>query len=121
MKNLLLVLLAGVFLVSCEPSGVVCTQEFRSVIVFNAGLPLTKTYTLDNTNGDTVAKYDIWVDDTYVVVSDLEMNRIGTNQTRQFTFYGERNGNIVCQEVYTISTDRCHITKVSGADTLLCP
>ena len=120
MKSLLIVLIAGVLIASCDPS-VVCTQEFRAVTVFNAGLPLTKTYTLDNTNGDTLAKYDIWTAETYVVVSDLEMNRIGTNQTRQFTFYGERNGNIVCQEVYTISTDMCHITKVSGADTLLCP
>ncbi len=112
----------------CE--GVVCTQEFRTVditVVDNAGNakpissirtidPSTNAVILSNSNPNTAIGAS-----TYTFFSDLQIAGMTANSQKTFKVEGVYNNAIVFTESYVISADCCHITKVSGKDSVVVP
>jgi len=128
MKKLILfcsIVFAGLFQ-SCEEdvtSGIVCTQEFRSIGVSIIGGSLTDYYTVRNSNLDTIRfSEDINSIDAnwYPILDDSYQSKIA-NSEEVFTFIGEINNTIVINEEYIIKADECHIEKISGKSEIHLP
>jgi len=54
----------------------------------------------------------------YILVDDGYHNQL-VNKTEQVEFSGYQNGQVLVHGTYTISGDCCHVSKVSGPDTLI--
>jgi len=112
----------GALLLSCEPQ-VYCTQEFRMFDAVVVGPVPSEVYTVDQTTGDTLRDqhnggYPAAV---YGVGSDGLIQYQGYNSTRSYLFVVERSGQAPCVTPFVFQADACHISKVSGPDTVVCP
>ena len=115
-------ILGAVFATGCDPN-VYCTQEFRQFEVTVVGAQPTRVYTVDLTTGDTLfnqhnAGYPAA---KYGVGSDFMMQTQGVNTTRTYSFVVEHAGGTPCVVPFVFQSDECHISKVSGPDTVQCP
>ncbi|MCF0075647.1 hypothetical protein LZD49_34565 [Dyadobacter sp. CY261] len=99
--------------------GVICTEEFRYALLHVPGVPLADSYTVRLSNSDTIRNLgnsDLR-SDNYIVLDDNYQPKL-ENQQDTFRFIGKRGGEVVVREDYVFKADRCHITKLSGKDTL---
>lgn len=103
----------------------VCTYEFRQIpleVVDASGniVVLDSYYTEDMSGKRFPATYNSYNSATgvYVVFSDawLPDNR---NKTIRVRFIGIKNGATVVNELFTLSSDCCHVYKVSGKDKVI--
>ena len=108
-------------------AGVFCTEDFRQIqleILDAKSNPvkLDAFYTEDmqgNKMPNYLDEYNSY-NSYYVVFNDAWRNG-HTNSTIQVRFVGIKNGATVVKEVYTITTDCCHIAKNSGKDKVIIP
>ena len=112
----------GAILTSCEPR-VYCTQEFRMFDAVVLGPVPTEVYTVDLTTGDTLRNQHVggYPSAVYGVGSDGLIQNQGYNSTRSYSFVVERAGLAPCVTPFVFQADACHISKVSGPDTVVCP
>ena len=96
-----------------------CTLEFRYIGVTITGEQLTDYYTIWQSNNDNLRFEDIGVFEYFYVVLDDNYQFHLVNKTEAFTFIGLINDQVVVNEEYIISADRCHINKVSGRDEII--
>ena len=123
MKNLALLLLVAAGLTACsddDADAIGCTEEFRTVSfsVESDNLPAEVYYreagsaqrvTLDALNSDPAR---------YVLKSDADLDE-HQNVTKTYTVEGtDANGNVLFNEIYEITGDECHISKVSGPEVI---
>ncbi len=117
-RNFVLIVLLCSF-IQCSSSDddqLYCTMEFRSVSITVNGPVLDHYHTVRVSNGDIIAINEDPLSDfnnTYTVLNDNYLNLI-INSTEVFVFKGFINNELVVNEAFTISGDRCHINYVSG-------
>ncbi|HQW47209.1 MAG: hypothetical protein IPI22_06085 [Bacteroidetes bacterium] len=109
---------------SCQ--GAICTAEFRMHTV----------YLKDSTGADFIPdKVETYNDNAqlilfqtaaavpgmnvYTVVDDSNLDDLGVNITNELTFKIIKNNVVVKEAIYQAKADCCHISQVSGADTLI--
>jgi hypothetical protein len=121
-KLAVLIPAVGAILSSCEPQ-VYCTQEFRMFDAVVLGPVPTEVYTVDQTTGDTLRDQHNggYPAALYGVGSDGLIQYQGYNSTRSYLFVVERTGQTPCVTPFVFQADACHISKVSGPDTVVCP
>lgn len=110
---------------NCE--GVYCTFDFRQIPLEivdanNNPVMLDAFYTEDmlgNRLPTYLYEYNSYTS-SYVVFNDGWMNG-NQNSSIQVRFVGIKNGAIVVTEVYSITTDCCHVAKKSGKDKVVLP
>ena len=107
--------LSLLFLVGCNDKEQFCTQEFRLVSITVTGAELDKVYTVRQSNNDTIIsnQSSVFGDTTYVVLDDNYLPKL-KNQTDDFLFVGEVDGEKQVEELFTIKADECHVEYVSG-------
>lgn len=102
---------------------VICTQIFASVnlkVTNKDGEPakLTEHYTVNTKTSDTLTfEQGGWPEGSYTVVDDNYVSKM-YNSTVEFRFIGMQGNVKVVDEPFTISADCCHISKISGKDTV---
>lgn len=103
----------------------VCTYEFREIpleVVDASGntVILDNYYTEEMSGNKLPTTYYSYNSDmgVYVVFNDawLPGNK---NSTMQVRFIGMKNGMTVVNELFKISSDCCHVYKVSGKDKII--
>lgn len=96
---------------------VACTSMFASVgIEVNGGI-LDSYYTIRNSTNDTIRFTNGFFQNTYTVLDD-NYQQILKNKQEVFRFIGIKSGNKVVDENIVISADECHISKVSGVNSV---
>jgi len=119
-----LLILAIIMFVSCKSESqnntVACTMEFRTVTINVQGDTLNHFYTIRVTSGDTIRlnSGNTFGANTYPVLDDSYQSNIA-NRTEQFRFVGLKNNAIIVDELFTIKADQCHISYVSGNQTVI--
>jgi hypothetical protein len=119
-----LLILAIIMFVSCKSESqnntVACTMEFRTVTINVQGDTLDHFYTIRVTSGDTIRlnSGNTFGSNTYPVLDDSYQSNIA-NRTEQFRFVGLKNNAIIVDELFTIKADQCHISYVSGNQTVI--
>jgi hypothetical protein len=119
-----LLILAIIMFVSCKSESqnntVACTMEFRAVTINVQGDTLDHFYTIRVTSGDTIRlnSGNTFGANTYPVLDDSYQSNIA-NRTEQFRFVGLKNNAIIVDELFTIKADQCHISYVSGNQTVI--
>jgi hypothetical protein len=119
-----LLILAIIMFVSCKSESqnntVACTMEFRTVTINVQGDTLDHFYTIRVTSGDTIRlnSGNTFGANTYPVLDDSYQSNIA-NRTEQFRFVGLKNNAIIVDELFTIKADQCHISYVSGNQTVI--
>lgn len=105
---------------SCINDHINCTEEFRMIGIIITGDSLSDFYTIRVLNSETIPfnpgigfPYDNW----YPVLDDGFQNVIANSQ-EAFRFIGVISDSIVVDEDFIISADDCHISKVSGKDSV---
>lgn len=104
-------------------AGAICTEEFRMFSVHLIDKNGQKTqfqnyYVVNVAGNDTIQGQPLGYDSSYVVLDDSYQSKIA-NKTVDFYLYGTTvKGSRVKAEKYSFSADCCHISKVSGADTI---
>lgn len=119
-------LLAGLFWLiaaSCsrdaaDAGTVYCTMEFRTIAVTVIGDSLTRTHTIREKTGDTldVPNMPYPVHDgaaTYAVLDDNFVSVLKDSE-EMFRFVGFIHESLVVDEMYRISSDRCHVHLEEG-------
>jgi len=107
---------------SCD--NMMCTTEFRMITVSlkdsigNDYIPdKVETYL----NG-TLIHYDsipaVPVQNVYTIVDDSNLQALQLNVNKDVVFKVIKNNSIVKEQTYTVKADCCHVSKVSGTDTL---
>lgn len=129
-----LVVLSPLFIyMSCKNTGAsrnceeaICTMEFRSLnvqIKDNAGNPVKfdEVFTLRVNTGERI-RYDINTnpDGSYTVLDDSYQKKL-SQSTAEFRFVAIKAGKELVNELYVISADCCHISKVSGKEEVVVP
>lgn len=107
---------------NCEDA--ICTMDFRSVTLQvtdanNNAVVLDEAYTVKINTNDTL-RYNEQNNNNngyYTVLNDSYRANI-QNQQHAFMFIGIKNNQRVVNESYTISADCCHISKVSGKESV---
>lgn len=101
---------------------VVCTEEFR-MITLQVQDPDRKPVLLDSFftvragNGERIASTQ-QIPGYYTVLDDNYQPRL-KRERDNFIFHGFRGGLKVVEETYSVSADNCHITKLSGKDSVM--
>jgi hypothetical protein len=119
-----LLILAIIMFVSCKSESqnntVACTMEFRTVTINVQGDTLNHFYTIRVTSGDTIRlnSGNTFGANTYPVLDDSYQSNIA-NRTEQFRFVGLKNNAVLVDELFTIKADQCHISYVSGNQTVI--
>lgn len=119
-----LLILAIIMFVSCKSESqnntVTCTMEFRTVTINVQGDTLDHFYTIRVTSGDTIRlnSGNTFGANTYPVLDDSYQSNI-VNRTEQFRFVGLKNNAVLVDELFTIKADQCHISYVSGNQTVI--
>jgi len=126
-KNLLLIvvcLTGASCLVNKEKRDIpiACTEEFRtiSVLLINEkGEPVlnASTYTVNQTGDTLLTTQTGFYPGSYVVLSDNEKNRLG-NQPVNIRFEAFID-SLTTNGSFQVSADACHISYISGPDTLV--
>lgn len=129
MKQLISVIAISVFITACNKvtdkndcKDAICTAMFAAVNVGirdsnNIQVELTDYYTVNTKNNDTIRPVSTWPDGYYTVLDDNYLQKM-YNQGIDFRFIGFRNNAVVVNELFTISADCCHISKVAGKETV---
>ena len=99
------------------PPGIMCTEEFRMITLKVNGNKLDEAFTVDQKSKKTVKVADDMSGDSYVVLDDTYVKTL-LNGRGNFRFIGKINGKTVVDASFVISADCCHITKVSGPETV---
>jgi hypothetical protein len=101
-------------------------MEFRSMnvqIKDNAGNPVKfdEVFTLRVNTGERI-RYDINTnpDGSYTVLDDSYQKKLAQS-TAEFRFVAIKAGKELVNELYVISADCCHISKVSGKEEVVVP
>jgi hypothetical protein len=94
---------------------IVCTEEFRIVSLTVTGEPLTDYYTIRVSSGDTIRHTGVYQsgDNWYPVLTD-DYHPHMQRKKEEYRFTGLRDGAIVVDEIFEISSDKCHIQQISG-------
>jgi hypothetical protein len=110
------------------PPGIACTEIFLSIpitVVDSQGAPvsLDEYYTtrvetgekidLQNAESDSMRK----TTGKYPVLNDNYVRKILRSGT-EFEFIGKKSGKVIVRETYEIGHDCCHITLISGNNTV---
>ena len=110
-------------LLNCMTKDGVCTDEFRMITVqtYNAAGPviLDSAFTIRNSTNQKVPVQGPQAPNGYYTVIDDSFQPIIAQSRELFTFRGFKSGAQVVNEQYEISPDKCHISKVSGKDSIL--
>lgn len=133
MKKLCCILALPLLLSACNPkesvipandcSNVFCTAIFASISVDvedknGSPVELYNYYTINRSNNDTLRPLQSsWGKGTYTVVDDSYTSKM-YNKTYEFSFVGIVNNQVIINEPFTISADCCHVSKVSGKESV---
>ncbi len=93
-----------------------CIDQLESVFITVKGDPLDDVYTIRKATGDTLRFYQFPGDGDariYTVMTDSLRPQL-EKRTETFVFQGLSAGEIVVNEPFDITADRCHIQYVSG-------
>lgn len=110
--------------VTACPEDVVCTQLFAGINVYvtdanTAPVLFDDFYTINTTTGETIRLEPNRGGMGHYTVLDDSYRKKLQNRTDRFQFVGVKNNQRIVEELYTISADCCHISKVSGRDTVV--
>jgi len=110
----------GVFLlvIACakKDDGYMCTMEFRAVQIKVVGDELNDAYTIRTGTNDTL-RFDhqaVNLEENYYTVLDDSYQVQLQDKTEQFRFIGILNDEVVVNELFIISADKCHVNYISG-------
>lgn len=121
LSNLRSVILLFLLIISfsCKPSekDTICTAMFATVSIEITGSTLDSHYTIRTATGDTLHFQDVLLQNTYTVLDD-NYQPVLEGKTETFRFEGIKSGNKVVSEDFVISADLCHISKVSGKNSI---
>jgi len=103
----------------------ICTDMFAMIGVYINDLSMTpeklEVYTIRNSTGE---KITLTQNETnlgvYFILDDSYRSKIA-GKTETFTLVGTKAGTQVFQQAYQIKADCCHVSKVSGKDSLRIP
>lgn len=104
--------------------GVACTMLFAMVNVtitdsVGGNISFDDVYTLRVDNSDTIRSISSPVFEySYTVIDDNYLSKM-RNTTHNFRFICRKNGKTVVDEPFTLSADCCHISKVSGKESVV--
>lgn len=93
-----------------------CTEEWRSIVVEIPGANFSDYFTIRVSTGDTLRFESEFVSQNpsfFTVLDDSFQPKL-ERKRETFRFVGIRQGQIIVNEPYVISADRCHIQFVSG-------
>jgi hypothetical protein len=94
-----------------------CTSMFASVSIEVNGGTLDNYYTIRSSTGDTIRITDGVFQNAYTVLNDNYQQMLEDKQ-ETFKFVGVKSGIKVVDENFIISADKCHISKVSGVNSV---
>ena len=112
----ILIVVSVLILISCtKDEEVICTMEYRYILIDVKGGILDDFYTIRKYTGDTIRyeKDNIIGNNSYIILSDNYQNKI-KNKEEIFIFKGYITDSLVVNEQYVIKADECHINYVSG-------
>ena len=110
-----LVLSTGLY--GCKQSvPVLCTAEYRSIVIRVSGDSLTDFYTVRLSTSDTIRRPNLDYKPQWYPVLDDSYHSTITNTQERYQFIGKIKNAIVVNEEYVIKADACHVYKVSGRD-----
>jgi|TARA_B110000503_G_scaffold22280_1_gene34307 hypothetical protein len=101
---------------SQEDEFLICTEQFVTITIQIMGDAPTNYYTLRPKTSDTL-KIESYFENYYPIVNDNLVSSLERDSTEQLIFVGERTANPI-REVFEIKSDGCHVTKVSGVDSV---
>ncbi len=131
----ILSLLAALLFFSCQKSqpanntcsGSICTAEFRTVALYlrsASGTPFipdsVRVLYPEGTVLNTPLVRDPANRGNYQIINDARVTQY-PNHTDTFRFSAFYRGKVVVDTPFVIHTDCCHITKISGPDTVVVP
>ncbi len=100
-----------------------CTMEYRAITVTvnngnGQGVLIDSTATIGQ-YGQKIANIDLGfgISGVYTVVDDHYHANL-KNKTEAVKFFAFRNGAVVAQADFVVSGDCCHVSKVSGPETI---
>ncbi len=101
---------------------VMCTQMFATItiqVTDQNGQPvvLDEVYTLRGKNSQKINFEQSNTQGGYIVLDDSYQKKL-EQHTDNFRFVGMKNGQKVVDEPFVIGADCCHISKVSGKETI---
>ncbi len=106
------------FTMGCADDPRICTEEFRIIPVTIVGDSLDAAITVRMATGDTLNYVEWNVAPFNFVIADDNLTRPLEGKTERFLFVGYRGSAVRITQVYELTSDGCHIQKVSGPDTL---
>ncbi len=112
----ILIVVSVLILISCtKDEEVICTMEYRYILIDVKGGILDDFYTIRKYTGDTIRneKDNIIGNNSYIILSDNYQNKI-KNKEEIFIFKGYITDSLVVNEQFIIKADECHIDYVSG-------
>ena len=112
----ILIVVSILIIISCtKDEEVICTMEYRYILIDVKGGILDDFYTIRKYTGDTIRyeKDNILGNNSYIILSDNYQNKI-KNKEEIFIFKGYITDSLVVNEQYVIKADECHINYVSG-------
>jgi hypothetical protein len=123
-KNSISILFVSLLLLSggCQKA---CDDYFAMVTVAiedAEGNPVTldDAYTIRLSNGDTIRGSEMYAVNIYEVVNDNLQSAL-KGKKEDFRFVGILDNAIVIDEIYRITADKCHISKLSGPEKIVLP
>lgn len=124
-RNFMFGLLMVLMLAACSGNSsdkeVICTEEFRIIGVAVSGGRLSDFYTIRVSTNDTIryTENEIYpIVNWYPILDDSYQSVLEGNQ-EDFYFIGKSENDIVIEQFYNISADKCHIFKVNGPESIL--
>lgn len=121
MKFFLFILLS---FISCSDTdnNVICTEEFAMVNVYVMDEKGNQLNELSSKSfNENYSQFDLGEDfigsGNYLVMSDKFNKDLGTNEKIEFQLF--KNDSLIHEEIYYISGGECHISKISGKDTIV--
>ncbi|MEI7662583.1 MAG: hypothetical protein WCK34_10305 [Bacteroidota bacterium] len=116
----MLLLLVFPFFGCREDKGILCTQEYRFLVISiknSASLPvlLTRYYVQKTGTGETLEFPDSTgrVHGKYCLITDSQMS-MTIKTGSEFIFHGLVDTNEVVREKYLVGNDGCHINLIAG-------
>ena len=124
-----LTLLLAISSLQCKSSGTSCNDVFCTQYVASVGVHIEDrsmtpealtVYTIRKSTGEKIAITQNPLDGIYIVLADNYHLKIA-GRTETFTFVGMKGSTKIFSETYQIKADCCHVSKVSGKDSLIIP
>ena len=103
-------------LIEKEEEPLICTEQFVSITIQIKGEVSLDHYTLRTAAQDTL-RFEFNYENYYPVVNDHLVKTLEPNTEEEFVFVGIRTENNI-REPYTITSDGCHVIKISGAESV---